>query len=134
MGTRALEYALRLRGVKFDTGDTISVKRYKLRSFVKNFTRKGLADTYLDIAESVTGIRGSIGYSTSGWVWDESDWETGEWGGIASSSIYNIFFNVKTSDETELDRIESLLREKSNRPAFYQLILINDDQNILRTI
>ncbi|MCP4648825.1 MAG: hypothetical protein GY853_01915 [PVC group bacterium] len=137
MPIRALERALKLRKIKFTTSDATSVKRFKLRSFVSSFANKGLADTYIDLAFSITGIRGTLSISVDGWTWGESAWAPGEdsrWGGIGVASIYNVYFNVKTTDEGELDLIEALLLEKTNRPAFYQIILIDDDQNILRVV
>jgi hypothetical protein len=140
LNTQAIEIALQLRGIKYTSTDTVKTKRFKLRHFNTSYMNKGLMDTYLDLAENITGIRGTIGYSTEGWIWDDSKWTEGEsptdakWGGIASDSIYNIFFNIKTTNEDEIDAIETLIREKTNRPAFYQIFLIDDEQNTLRTI
>jgi hypothetical protein len=133
----ALELSLKLRGIKINTADPVNVKRFKYRNFNTSFKGKALGDIYLDIAESVTGIRGSITYSTEGLEWGTWEWSPGgdnEWGGLNASSIYNIFFNVKTTDEAELDIIYDLLMNRTYRPAFYQLILIDDDQNVLRVI
>lgn len=133
----ALEKSLKLRNIKFNSSDSINLKRFKYRNFNTSFKRKALADIYLDIAEAITGIRGSISYSTEGLEWGTWAWSPGEaneWGGITSNSVYNIYFNVKTTDEAELDLIYNTLMDKTYRPAFYQIILIDDDQNVLRVI
>jgi hypothetical protein len=133
----ALEKSLRLRKINFNATDPVSLKRFKYRNFNPSFKGKAMSDMYLDIAEAITGIRGTIGYSTDGLVWGEWAWadgESNEWGGINEDSVYNIFFNVKTTDENELDLIYNALMDKTYRPAFYQLYLIDDDENILRVI
>lgn len=133
----ALELSLRLRKIKFSATDPVNLKRFKYRNFNPSFKGKALSDMYLDIAEAITGIRGSINYSTEGLEWGDWAWATGEdneWGGINAASVYNIFFNVKTTDEAELDLIYNALMDATYRPAFYQLILIDDDQNVLRAV
>jgi hypothetical protein len=133
----ALEKSLNLRNIKFNASDSVNLKRFRYRNFNTSFKGKALVDMYLDLAEAITGVRGIIGYSTEGLVWGTWAWSPGEkneWGGITSASVYNIYFNIKTTDPAEIELVYNALMEKTYRPAFYQLILIDDDQNILRVV
>ena len=129
----ALEKALQLRGIDFDSSDSVATKKYKLRKFNPTFRDKGLGDPYLDLAENITGTRGWIIWFNIGATWGVDAWGDGRWGGN-SENKFIILFNVKTTNSDELDTIVSLLQSKTMLPAFYKIFLIDDDYNTLREV
>ena len=86
----------------------------------------------------VTGITGIL-YAGTDYVnrWDVSRWQDTtpaidliRW--PSDNPHFVIYFDVKTLDNGELDQIVDLLRDASVLPAFYQILLIDSDFNILR--
>ena len=139
---RAVEKALQALKIPFDATDTVAAKKAKLKTFVSKYADKGLAQPYIDLAYAVTGLAGefTMEWERGGWIWGEASWYDGvdadedtiTWG--ASVSQFVVYFDVKTTDNNELDLIQSLLRDKSMKPAFYQIYLTDSSFNILRTI
>lgn len=123
-----------LMGIKYSVGESTTVKRIRLRTFISRYINKGLADVYLDVAEGITGIRGAIysGISAGAWFWSTNKWGAQKWG--TSVGMYNVYFDVKTTDSTELDEIVILLQDPTLLPAFYKMYLIDSAWNILRTV
>jgi hypothetical protein len=116
------------------SGETSRQLRVKLRSFPSIYANKGLAIIYIEIAEGITGIAGEL-YTADileGWLWDTSTFPIRF--GDSDQDKFIILFDVKTTDNTELDSIQELLRDKTVKPAFYQMFLIDSSYNILRTI
>jgi hypothetical protein len=139
---RALELSLNLRGIVSEPLETVNIKRQKLRSYNKDFRSKSMKDTYLDYQESIVGIRGEIynGYTVGTFVWNISNWHTE--GGFESTdriwsteeTKFNIYINCKTTDSNLLDEILLIYRQSFLLPAFYQVFLVDDELNILRTV
>jgi len=133
----ALEASLDLRGITYTTNDSTATKKFKLRQFNPTFRDKGLADPYLDLAENITGVRGSLSYYNLYSVWDGSgvlwDGDSTRWDGDGEG-IFVILFNIKTTDPDQINTILTLLKEKTMKPAFYYLILIDDDYNTLGVV
>lgn len=144
MPVKAIEICLTQLGIRFDSSDTLITKRTKLRYFVRQQMNKGLGTIYLDLAESVVGIRGAIypGTIFGVWLWGSSRWRSTT-GGIAvnyirwksaSGSQFEMYIDVKTTDSAKLDAIEILYRQRDVFPAFYKIFLIDSSFVILRTL
>lgn len=144
MPVEGLELILTRLGIGFDSSDTVSTKRTKLRYFVGQQKNKGLGVIYLDLAENVVGTRGAIypGTIFGVWRWGKSRWRATS-GGVSGDFIrwkssagaqFEMYIDVKTTDSDLLDQIVLLYSQKGVRPAFYRIYLIDEDYNILRTI
>ena len=141
---RALEWMLILRKILFDGSDTFLTKKVKLRTFVSQYRKKGLAEIYLDIQERVVGTRGFIvsGRSLGVWRWGYSRWRNPAIPGRKATDIrwsltgsqFEIYINCMTTDDEQLDQITKLYRQDSVKPAFYQIYLVDDNYSILRII
>ncbi len=139
---RAIEQILKLLKIQFSATDNLTTKKIKLRYFVGQYRKKGLADIYLDLQEAVVGTRGFIvsGQSLGVWRWGFSRWHGPS--GIQAADIrwslagsqFEIYINCMTLDDDLLDQIVSLYRADSVIPAFYQIYLVDDNYVILRTI
>jgi len=142
MPIRATEIAISLRGIEVDPGESVVVKKAKLRSFNKDFKAKGMQDTYLDYQEIIVGTRGNIynGYILGTAVWGISAWNTSGtseatdriWS--TTDTKFIIYIDAKTTDSSLLDELVMTLRGKSLLPAFYQIYITDSDFNILRTV
>jgi hypothetical protein len=133
MPVRVVEYQMNLRSIDFSYSDTAVTKKVNLRNFVNKYVNKGLASVYLDIAEGVTGSVGDLylDWDRSGFDWDVDHWDF-TWQDEGSKFI--ILFDVKTTDSGELDEIQALLQDESVKPAYYKIVLVDSDFNILRSI
>lgn len=138
----ALDYAIKLRGIEVDADDTIALKKFKLRKFNTTFKDKGASSFYLDYQEAIVGTRGTVydGLSLGSSVWGRSIWPSSsiesdtEWVWVGSSSLFNIFIDVKTTDSDLLDDIVAVYRQRSMLPAFYKIFLIDSSFTILRSV
>ena len=133
MPVRVVEHQMNTRAINFSASDTALTKKINLRNFVNKYVNKGLASIYLDIAEGVIGLVGDLylDWDQDGWEWGSSEWEM-SW--QADESKFIVLFDVKTTDSGKLDEIQALLRDESVLPAWYKIILIDSDFNILRSI
>jgi len=138
---RAIEQVLRLLKIEFNSADTYLTKKIKLRFFVSQYKKKGLAEIYLDLQEKVVGTRGFItsGQSLGVWRWGYSKWhgsaiDATDMRWSLAGSQFEIYINCQTADSTLLDQIVALYRQKSVNPAFYRIYLVDDSFVILRTI
>jgi hypothetical protein len=138
---RGLEWILTLLQIPFNSTDTFVSKKTKMRYFVGQYRRKGLADVYLDIQENIVGVRGTItsGLELGVWRWGISRWHDGtrkksdiRWS--LAGSQFEIYIFCETTDSDKLDAIELLYRQSSIKPAFYAVYLVDEEYNILRTI
>jgi len=141
LSERALEQVLKALKIEFNVNDTFLTKKIKLRFFVSQYKRKGLSEIYLDLQEQIVGIRGTIvsGQSLGVWRWGYSRWhgssiDASDMRWSQAGSQFEIYINCKTLDNTKLDQIVSLYRQKSVNPAFYRIYLVDDVYAILRTI
>ncbi len=143
MPLRIVEIYLGILNISYSATDTLQEKKIKLRYFMSQYANKGMADIYLDIAEIITGQRGIIctGYDVGIWEWGVSTWSSGGtdhednciiWGG--DQAAFEIYIDVKSTDDTELDMIKNLYLQPHLRPAFHKIFLIDPDFNILRVI
>ena len=138
----ALDIALDLRNIETDATEALNIKKQKLRWFNKDFKSKSMKDTYLDYQETVVGTRGEIynGYVFGTSVWGLSSWSISGapedtdriWS--STDTKFDIYINTKTTDSGLLDELVEIYRESYLKPAFYNLFLIDDDFNILRTV
>lgn len=136
------EYIMKLLGLKIETTDTLSIKKYKVRKYNSTAKAKATNDLYLDYAENVVGTRGAIynGYVIGSFVHDESSWPDSvtpnedDWVWSNNETRFIIYIDVKTLDEDLLDQIQTLYREDFLLPAFYVVYLIDSEFNILRSI
>lgn len=146
MSNKAVAWELNFLKVEIDPLDTELTRRIKLRLLSSKYKSKGLAKLYLDIAEKIVGVRGEIisGITKGSWIWNESIWPYPPpnnddkhlffvWQTVGAGQ-FDVLFNVKTTDESKLNLIVSLIRQKSFKPAFYRFLLIDDAGNILRRI
>lgn len=142
MPVMATEIAISLRGIETEPGETIAIKKAKLRNFNKDFKSKGMQDTYLDYQELIVGVRGAIynGYVFGTFVWGMSAWpisgspESTDRIWSTNQTRFDIYIDCKTTDSGELDEIEAIFRQSFLLPAFYQIYLIDSSFNILRTV
>jgi hypothetical protein len=80
------------------------------------------------------------------WNTTPDRWTTWRWSGMRTGRLatflrwsqalpqFIIYFDVKTTDPTMLDQIQSLLQDKNVKPAFYKIYLCDSLFNILRTV
>ncbi len=147
--TRIAEIILSSLGIEYTVADTLATKKLKIRQFLTQTAYKGLGSLYLDIAETVTGTRGTIvagiygGWSA--WPFESGISNKGRWGKAGATSsdnikwsafqtLFKIYVDVKTLDNIELDLIQEMYRQGMLLPAFYQIYLVDSSFNILRTI
>lgn len=138
--TRVAEIVLDSLGVPYSAPETLVTKKQYVRKFLTNFKDKGSADVYLDIQETIVGTRGtiytSLDYFT--WLWDESTWgDTDEveniiWSG--DDAAYYVFIDCKTTNAALLTQIVDSYNQDFLFPAFYKIILVDSDYNVLWVI
>ena len=139
---RAIELTMRALGIKIDPMDTLRTRKYNVRKFNASFRDKALDTLYLDYAEALVGTRGNIysGYTLGTFVWNTSIWpvagEPDETNFIWATEVsrFQIYIDVKTTDDTLLDEIVVMYRQDHLLPAFYQIYLVDSSFNILRTV
>jgi len=141
LNERAIEWVLKALKIEFTNEDTLKTKKIKLRFFVSQYRKKGLAEIYLNLQEAVVGIRGSIvsGQSLGVWRWGFSRWhgpiiQASDIRWSLAGSQFEIYINCKTTDDSLLDEIMILYRQSSILPAFYKVYLVDDNYSILRTV
>jgi len=138
----ATELIMRLLGIPIIATDTLSIKKYKIRKFNTNARAKATEDLYLDYAENIVGIRGEIynGLEFGSFIHDISIWpdplspDDDDWVWTTALTKFEIYIDVKTIVDAELDQLQLLYRQDHLLPAFYQVYLIDSSYNILRTI
>jgi len=134
MSTRVVQAVLNVLKIPYTDADTMFTKKLRLRQWATKFINKGLGDIYLDIGEEITGTRGVLwnGAVIGIWRWGYARHNLIRWS--QDQPQFVILFDVKTLDSDELDQIQSLLQDKSYRPAFHRIYLVDSSYNILRTI
>jgi len=138
----ALELALKVRGIETWPTESLSSKRLKIRTFATIFKKKATGELYLDYAEAIVGTRGEIfnAYETGWSVWGVSSWhmagvpDGGDRVWASPAVIFEIYVDVKTTDNDELDAIVLAYRQNFLLPAFYQIYLVDSSMTILRTV
>lgn len=142
MSNRVVNINLDVLGVAYEPSDSPDTKRIKLRNLANESVNKGMDVVYLDIAEAIVGIRGTIkgGQDIGVYRWGVSRWKgTPTWQSYyirwtIGGNQFIIYIDVKTLDNGELDQIQSLFQHEYLLPAFYQIYLIDSSFNVLRTI
>ncbi len=113
--------------------DTKGTRKNKLREFVNVYRKKGLAEIYLDVGESVTGLIGNL-YTAK----EKGGWVIGE--DIiplrleSEQDLFIILYDAKTVDAGEIDIIVSMLRDKYLYPAFYKMYIVDSSLNVLAEV
>lgn len=108
-----INYELEQWQIAYNETDSIGTKKRLRREMNRILAQKGDADIYLDIQESIVGIRGKF-YSFS------------EFQDISDKYVLNnhLFLDVKTNDPAKVSNILELFRDKEISPAFYQIYLV----------
>lgn len=80
----------------------------------------------------------------NGVTWELVDCIEGEWLSVASdksSAVVSVAmrlvsgqWTMRSTSDSELDQIVTLLQEKVNMPAFYKCYLVNEDKYVIRDI
>ncbi|TGN20818.1 hypothetical protein [Leptospira idonii] len=138
---KAIDWILKALKIEYTGNDNLKTKKIKLRYFISQYRKKGLAEIYLNLQEAVVGERGSIvsGQSLGVWRWGFSRWhgstiQASDIRWSLAGSQFEIYINCKTTENSLLDEIVLLYRQSSILPAFYKIYLVDDSYNILRTV
>lgn len=138
---RVAEVLLKLLNIEYIGYATLSLKKFYIRKFVTSFKDKGMKDTYLNVQESIVGVRGEIFFGSTGNMrWDYSRWMlegtpvATDWTWGVFESTFSVYINVKTVDSDLLDLLVEAYRQPYILPAFYKIYLVDNNFQILRTV
>jgi hypothetical protein len=142
MPIMAVEASLRTKGIRFNSTDTTQMKKLRLRKFNTTHKSKATASFYLDIAEALVGTRGVVynGYVYGTFIHDTSIWPDPDsptdkdWVWSTSENKFQMYIDVKTTNNDLLDTILSIYRQPDMLSAFYVVFLIDSTFNILRSV
>lgn len=136
MPNSVVNILINLLGINTSVLDSAATRRGRLRAYGSVYTNKGLAEHYLDLCETVTGVYGWIkrGDQLSGATqkWGTATWDESKWGG--EGIIFTVYIYAGTSSTAEEDAVFALLRDRSIKPAFYVMFLVDVSENIIGVV
>lgn len=120
MSARVVQYWLDLYKIPYDDTDSVLTKKLRLRSFVAKQRNKAMEDIYLDIGESVVGLRGELfaGTDVGVWRWGHNRWagdidvELMKWDTVAGRWSAWRWYSTRTA------RLATYLRWSQDNPQF----------------
>lgn len=126
MSDRIVRIWIDVLNVIYTDADSAVTKRKRLRSFAQKYVNKGLSVLYEAEIEDVTGITPTFtsGLNVGSMRWGTRVWGTQLWAGVPP--YYVIIIDIGTSQPDLVTEVEDRLNEKTLKPAFYQLIIINE--------
>lgn len=122
--------------IYYDSSYTPAMRRTAFRSVVTESTNKGLRLVYHNICLSITGLAPDF-YLGLDLVhrWNTTRrWNFSRWPATGTDKYFQIYIDVKTIDNTELDNIANMIRQDQYSPIFYRVYLVDSSFTVLRSI
>ncbi|MDA3900074.1 MAG: hypothetical protein PF637_06095 [Spirochaetes bacterium] len=142
MDGRSVNSWLSFLKIAYKSLDDLGYRKFQIRINNSLGRKKSLTDPYKTVCEYITGNVPDFYSSESfgSWVWGDSAWFTPQavssnamrWG--AGGSQKEIMINPHTTDDSLLDALVEALSRKNIKPAFYVLLLVDDNLQVLRRI